>query len=163
LAILPTSPPPVPPVPPSSRWRVCVLQAPQPRGGPNGRGVALIRLVPGPAPPRGGARPRPGAREHTGRTRGGIVGADRRGRPRGGQTAVRQPRGAAGGADLRGAGPGRGACARVRQPLQATPGQRDLPLASCAPATLRRRAELGQERPPEEGGGAGGGGGGPRH
>ncbi|CAK0811765.1 unnamed protein product, partial [Prorocentrum cordatum] len=91
-----------------------------------------------------------------------AVGADRRGRPRGGQTAVRQPRGAAGGADLRGAGPGRGACARVRQPLQATPGQRDLPLAS-SPATLRRRAELGQERPPEEGGGAGGGGGGPRH
>ncbi|CAK0811769.1 unnamed protein product, partial [Prorocentrum cordatum] len=74
-------------VPPSSRWRVCVLQAPQPRGGPNGRGVALIRLVPGPAPPRGGARPRPGAREHTGRTRGGIGGEP----PRGGE--VRRGRG----------------------------------------------------------------------
>ncbi|CAK0811767.1 unnamed protein product, partial [Prorocentrum cordatum] len=126
----------------------------RPGEGPaRGPGRASTRVAPGgvsAASPPGG-----------GRSEG--VGADRRGRPRGGQTAVRQPRGAAGGADLRGAGPGRGACARVRQPLQATPGQRDLPLASCAPATLRRRAELGQERPPEEGGGAGGGGGGPRH
>ncbi|CAK0811757.1 unnamed protein product, partial [Prorocentrum cordatum] len=162
-------------VPPSSRWRVCVLQAPQPRGGPNGRGVALTRAWPRAAPGRGPPEAR-GARAHGShpggyRRRappGGGVGADRRGRPRGGQTAVglwaraHHCCSAAGGADLRGAGPGRGACARVRQPLQATPGQRDLPLAS-SPATLRRRAELGQERPPEEGGGAGGGGGGPRH
>ncbi|CAK0811771.1 unnamed protein product, partial [Prorocentrum cordatum] len=77
-------------VPPSSRWRVCVLQAPQPRGGPNGRGVALIRLVPGPAPPRGGARPRPGGQPSC--SRGRSQGTPER-RPDCSETAPRRGRG----------------------------------------------------------------------